>query len=175
LEAIKEDEHCSGAHAWASILFAKVSNGIQETIQNATKIRSHAERAADLDPHDPVPRFVIGAWCFTGASLDYWTKLFARNVLGDVPDSTFEESLQFFEKSLELWTDDSHRPAYLPAAPWRSLLTYLARTYAKLGRKSEAAEMARRALSSPPITGDEGADTDAQLKEVCGELSVPFP
>lgn len=117
-------------------------------VEYSRLVKEYAEKALQLDPTDSYAYHVLGAWNFELAQMGALTRTFVKMVYGGVPQASNEEAEKLFRKAVEL-------------APQRvSHRVELGRTYAALGRKEEARDELRRALSLPNREKD-----DAESKQ----------
>lgn len=117
-------------------------------VEYSRLVKEYAEKALQLDPADSYAYHVLGAWNYELAQMGTFTRTFVKMVYGGMPQASNEEAEKLFRKAVEL-------------APQRvSHHVELGRTYAALGRKEEARDELRRALSLPNREKD-----DAESKE----------
>lgn len=94
-------------------------------------------RAIDLDPYDPAPFVVLGAYHRELSTVPLVVKMIAKTFLGGYPPVSLEESASYLERAIRL--DPGDVTAHLE----------LARTYAEMGRRDDARAEIRKALAAP--------------------------
>ncbi|KAA0176145.1 hypothetical protein FNF27_02532 [Cafeteria roenbergensis] len=185
--AAELDGACAGALVWGAILVVKAANGFSETVKGALKIRDRALAAAEADPTHPVPRFVLGAFCLRGAGLSWFERQAVSALFGGDMSATNAEADDHLRAAVRLWDDGARAgpgaapfAAYLPAAPWRSVLVSAAsarvRAATDAGRnvaaaKAEARALLARAREGPQATADESAETNKDLDAAATEAA----
>jgi len=175
-EASSASPGCAGALVWSSILVVKAADGFSETVKGALRIRDRAAAAAAADPRHPVPRFVLGAFCLRGAGLSWVERQTVSMLFGGDMSATFPEADEHLAAAVRLWDEGAAEgaswAAYLPGAPWRSVLVSAATARVRAAEatgtgmaaaKAQARELLRRARSGPAATADESAETDKDL------------
>ncbi|KAA0147460.1 hypothetical protein FNF31_07585 [Cafeteria roenbergensis] len=185
--AAELDGACAGALVWGAILVVKAANGFSETVKGALKIRDRALAAAESDPTHPVPRFVLGAFCLRGAGLSWFERQAVSALFGGDMSATNAEADDHLRAAVRLWDEGARAgpgaapfAAYLPAAPWRSVLVSAAsarvRAATDAGRnvaaaKAEARALLARAREGPQATADESAETNKDLDAAATEAA----
>jgi len=126
-------------------------------VEYSRLVKEHAEKALELDPTDSYAYHVLGAWNYELAQMGPFTRTFVKVVYGGMPEASNEEAERLFRKAVEL-------------APQRvSHRVELGRTYAALGRKEEARDELRRALSLPNREKDD-AESKQRASKTLGQL-----
>jgi len=141
------------AHKWYALALSEVGNfaGTKIKIANGHKFRAQTLLALALDPSDADLHHMLGRFCFEVASISWTVKKVAAATVGALPETSYEEALGHFNKAQELQGD------------WILNLVYKAKALHKVGRKTEAKELAQKALSLPSKNReDEGAVAKAQ-------------
>jgi tetratricopeptide (TPR) repeat protein len=121
--------------------------GSKERAAASPLIKAAADKAIKLDPKNDVAWHVLGRWHQALADLAGFKRTMAELLYGSLPTSTNEEAIACFEKALAL-------------SPTR-LRHYieLGRTYAQMGKTSEARTALEKGISMPNLEKD-----DAEMK-----------
>ncbi|VDN16059.1 unnamed protein product [Dibothriocephalus latus] len=132
--AVESNDKNADAHmVWLGIFYDQEGqlSGINKRIENAFKVREEFEKAIELDPKDAGPYHCMGVWCHEVASLGKIERAFATAFFRKPPESSYEDAIKNFEKSIELW-------------PMRYCDSYarLAECYAKLKDKENTKKYA---------------------------------
>jgi tetratricopeptide (TPR) repeat protein len=131
--------------------------GARTKVEYSRLVKEHAEKALELDPTDSYAWHVLGAWNYELAQMGAFTRTFVKVVYGGIPEASNEEAERLFRKAVEL-------------APQRvSHRVELGRTYAALGRKEQARDELRRALSLPNREKDD-AESKQRASKTLGAL-----
>jgi tetratricopeptide (TPR) repeat protein len=76
--------------------------GNREKIEASRIIKVAAEKAVKLDPSSDLGWHVLGRWHLALADVSAFQRAMAQIAYGKLPDSTYEEAAQCFEKAIEL-------------------------------------------------------------------------
>ncbi len=112
-------------------------------IEYSRFVKEYAEKALMLDPSDSYAWHVLGVWNFELAHMGAISRAFVKLVYGSLPAASNEEAERLFRKAVQLAPDHVSHHAEL------------GRTLAALGKKEEAREELRRALSLPSREKDD--------------------
>ena len=158
--ALEFGETISGCHKWYGVLLSRTGDylGNKVRISNAPTIKSHFEKAAELNPSDVLCQYLIGMWCFQCASLGWAERKIASALFGTPPSSTFEEALEHYLKAEEM-----------KSGFYSDNQLQLGLTYLKLGKKDEAKEWFTKLLSYDAKTDEDRAkiaEAQKQLKSL---------
>ena len=109
--------------------------GNREGIEASHKIKAEAETAAKLNPKNDFAWHLLGRWHQELAQIGGMTRALALIVYGGLPSASYDEAVKYFQKAIVL-------------NPNR-LIHYveLGRTYALMGRKTEAKQFIERGLA----------------------------
>jgi tetratricopeptide (TPR) repeat protein len=151
----------NNAHAQLSL--AAWYGRIAPLVDNKTKIaysklvKEHADKALALDPSNSLTYHVLGAWNYEIANLNPVLKTLARWIYGELPAASNEEAVRYLTKSIELNPNcaGSH--------------FQLGRTYAAMGKKSEAKAELQKSLALPNREKDDPwvkQQTQAELQKL---------
>jgi tetratricopeptide (TPR) repeat protein len=112
-------------------------------LDNKTKIaysklvKEHADKSRALDPNDDLTYHVLGAWNYELAILNPFMRGLAKLIYGDIPHASLEDAAEDFRHAIKL------NPQRLANH------VELGRTYAAMGKKTEAREELQRGLAMP--------------------------
>ncbi|XP_050537606.1 regulator of microtubule dynamics protein 1-like [Daktulosphaira vitifoliae] len=87
---------------WAAVLIDEYCSiiGIKERIKSLEIVKSHMERALELNPKDPTIRYMIGYWCYSVADMPWYQRQIASSIFGaTLPTATYEEALEHFKSA----------------------------------------------------------------------------
>ncbi len=76
--------------------------GGKQKVTYALKVKDNAEKAIRLKPGNFLPYIILGIYYREAAGLSWYQKLFAKAFLGGVPEGTYKQSIQMFEKALSI-------------------------------------------------------------------------
>lgn len=135
--AVAPDE--SDPHLSVAICLGKLSPylGNREKIEASRRIKASAERAVALDPKSDYAWHVLGRWHQELASIGGATRMLAGIIYGGLPAASKDTAVDCFKRAIAL------NPKRLVH------VVELGRTYAMMGRKSEAARYLRKGLAMP--------------------------
>ena len=111
--------------------------GGREKIKYAFKVKYNAEKAMKMNPLDVYPYVILGIYYREAAGLNWFERLFAKSFLGGVPEGTYEDSKQMFNKSLSL--DNGIISAYYN----------LSKTYDKLDDRKDEVDCLKKVIQLP--------------------------
>uniref|UniRef100_A0A915ERW6 Regulator of microtubule dynamics protein 1 n=1 Tax=Ditylenchus dipsaci TaxID=166011 RepID=A0A915ERW6_9BILA len=100
-ESNARDGKCFAAHKWYAIVLNYVSEqeGTKSQIKNSVDVKTHFERAVQLNPLDPTSWHLLGVWHFSFADLSGMSRMAASAFFASPPSSTFEEALHHFQRA----------------------------------------------------------------------------
>lgn len=125
------DVYCYLALSYGNVAMFK---GSKEKIKLANVVRENATKSIQMKPDQFISYVVLGIYHREIANLGFFERLFANAFFGDVPDGSFEESIEMFNKALTI-IPESIVPAY-----------QLSKTYAYMGEDEKEEEMLRKVL-----------------------------
>ncbi len=76
--------------------------GGKEKIKLAHKIEENAKKSLQINPDQYLSYVILGIYYRQIADLSWFERMFANTFFGDVPDGTFEQSVEMFKKALEV-------------------------------------------------------------------------
>ena len=111
--------------------------GTKEKIQYADKVKLNALKSIKLNPNNYFPYIILGIYYREAAKLNWYEKVFAKTFFGGVPEGTFQQSIQMFNKALSL---DSN----LIIADYQ-----LSKTYRSMGDEKKEIALLKKVLNMP--------------------------
>lgn len=130
----------SNAHAHLARAVAEgrlaLGAGTQERVQRSRAVKTHADRAIEIDPNLPGAFHVRGRWNREVADLNFLERTVVRTVYGGLPDASFEQAVRDFERAIELEDVRFHH-------------LELAKTYLKMDRSAEARTQLQTVIDLP--------------------------
>jgi len=111
--------------------------GNREKIKASRRIKASAERAVALDPKSDYAWHILGRWHQELAGIGGATRMLAGIIYGGLPTASKDTAVDCFKRAIAL---NSKRLVHV---------VELGRTYAMMGRKSEAARYLRQGLAMP--------------------------
>ncbi|XP_074099852.1 regulator of microtubule dynamics protein 1 isoform X2 [Cotesia typhae] len=145
-EAAAVDDKHWAVHKWTAILIDSKTNyeGMKEKIKTLNVVKEHMLAASELNPNDATTLYMLGNWCYSVADLAWYQKKIASAIFGKVPDSSFEEALQYLEAA------EKADPLF-----YSHNLLLLGKTYLKLDRKDEAVKFLKMTAEFPAKNDDD--------------------
>jgi tetratricopeptide (TPR) repeat protein len=132
--------------------------GNWDKIQTSRIIKDAADKVIKLDPHSDLGWHVLGRWHHELADVSAAKRALAQVIYGEVlPQSTYEEAAQCFQKAIEL--NPNRLMHYIE----------LGRVYAQMGRTEEARRLISKGLAMPNTEKDD-PETKRQGEEVLAKL-----
>jgi tetratricopeptide (TPR) repeat protein len=77
--------------------------GGKEKVKLAKKIEENAKKSIEMDPGKYLPYIILGIYYRQVSNLSWIEKLFANTFFGDVPEGSYEQSLEMFNKVHQLY------------------------------------------------------------------------
>jgi len=109
--------------------------GNKEKIKLANAVKKNATKSLEMNPGQFVPYVVLGIYHREAANLNFFERLFANTFLGDAPEGSFEESIEMFNKALNI-------------LPNTIVPTYqLAKTYRYMGEEEKEKELLQKVIN----------------------------
>ncbi len=109
--------------------------GGKDKIKLAHKIEENAKKSLSLDPDQYLSYVILGIYYRQIADLSWFERMFANTFYGDVPEGSFEQSIQMFKKALDI------KPNTIVASFQLSL------TYKAMGDKEKEKAILRKLLN----------------------------
>ncbi|CAI5738487.1 unnamed protein product [Peronospora destructor] len=147
-------EDVAAVHNWYGIILSSIGDyeGSKVSIANSSVIKSHWEKAVELNPHNPTTYYLLGRWCIAIADLSWLERKAAAVLFGTPPESSYDEALNFLHKSEELAPDS-----------WKKRSLLIAQVYQKKKDYMKAKEWVQKAWAIPISSEeDEIAHEEAQ-------------
>src|SRR5690554_360892 len=108
--------------------------GSKEKIKLAHQVKDNAVKALQMNPDNYIAYVILGIYNREVGNLSFLERLFANAFFGDVPEGSFEEAIEMFNKALKI-------------LPNTIVPTYgLARTYRYMGEYEKEKEMLQKVL-----------------------------
>jgi len=138
-DAVGHAPRSARAHATLAAALGRLAQfrGGRGKVELAREVHEHALRATGLDPNDFAGYVVLGVWNREVATLNFFLRTFAANLLGGLPDASLERSAALLERSVRL------APDYVTPN------LELARTYVEMDRERDARDALTRAIDAP--------------------------
>ena len=131
--------------------------GNREKFEATRIIKKAADKAIKLDPSSDLGWHVLGRWHLALAECSAFQRTMAQMLYGKLPDSTYEEAAQCFQKAIEL--NPNRLMHYIE----------LGRVYAHMGRTDDARSLITRGLAMRETEKDD-PETKRQGKELLATL-----
>ena len=112
-----------------------IFKGGKGKIRYADKVRQNALKSIKINPNNYFPYIILGMYYREAAGLTWYQKIFAKTFLGGVPEGTYQESIEMFDKALSL---DSN----LIVADYQ-----LSKTYGNMGEKNKELKLLKKVLT----------------------------
>lgn len=126
------DVYCYLALSYGNVAMFRRS---KEKIKLAKVVKENATKSLQMNPDQFIPYVILGIYHREIADLSFFERLFANAFFGDVPDGSFEESVEMFSKALTI-LPRSIVPAY-----------QLSKTYGYMGEDEKEKELLKKILS----------------------------
>ncbi|KAI1717054.1 regulator of microtubule dynamics protein 1 [Ditylenchus destructor] len=142
-------------HKWYAIILNYWSEfqGSKAQIESAQEVKTHFERALQLNSLDATTWHLLGIWHFEVADLSYVKRLAAKAFYGTPPSSTYKEALRHFRKAEKI------QPNFYSANQY-----YMGLCLERIKNNNidkQALECYKRAFLAPVLSKD---DIDTQKK-----------
>jgi tetratricopeptide (TPR) repeat protein len=129
----------------------------REKFDSVGVIKHAAEKVIKLDPSNDLAWHIRGLWHENLAEVNAVQRSMAQVVFGKLPDSTYDEAAQCFQKAITL--DPNRLMHYIE----------LGRLYAKMGRNDEARHLINTGLGMQNTEKDD-PETKRQGRELLAQL-----
>jgi tetratricopeptide (TPR) repeat protein len=131
--------------------------GNWDKIQASHIIKGAADKVIKLDPSSDLGWHVLGRWHMALAEVSAFQRSMAQFLYGKLPESTYEEAAQCFEKAIEL--NPNRLMHYIE----------LGRVYAHMGRTEEARSLITKGLAMRETEKDD-PECKRQGKQLLADL-----
>lgn len=97
-------EDSADCHKWFALLSTEVGslNGPKARIDSIPLFQQHGLRALEIDPLDPDLHHMMGRFCYELSNIGWATKRLVNLTLGQMPDVTLDEALNYFLRAQQL-------------------------------------------------------------------------
>lgn len=158
--AVKLAPKDAEAHLSVAISHAKMVPilGIKERMETSRLVKASVDKAIALDPKKDQAWHILGCWHQRLADIGMMKRAIAMVVYGGLPAATNEESVKCLQKAIALNPD--------------ALMHYieLGRTYAQMGKTTEARQFIEKGLAMPNKAKD-----DPEVKQFGRETLKNLP
>lgn len=150
-EALAANEENFAVHKWMAILIDYVYGyeGTKARISQSFVVKSHMERACELNPTDGTTWYLLGFWYYSVAGIKWYQRKIASVLFATPPAGTYEDALNQF-----LYAEKISPNFY------SKNLLMIGKSYLMLGRKEEAKEYLLRARDYPQNSRDDKESKD---------------
>jgi tetratricopeptide (TPR) repeat protein len=131
--------------------------GTKEQFNDSSIIRSSASKAIALDPQNDIAWQIMGRWYLNLAEVGSVKRALAKLAYGALPPATFQDAERCFQKAIEL--NPNRLMHYIE----------LGRTYAGMGRTTEAKHLINKGLCMSNTEKDD-PETKARGRELLAKL-----
>lgn len=158
-DALSVDSTSAWAHLAVAMAEGRVAlnAGTQERVQRSRAVKHHAERALELDSSLAGAYHIRGRWHREVASLGFFQRTLLKTVYGGLPDASFEQAVQDFNRAIELEDRPFHH-------------LELGKTYLKMDRP-EAARREFQMVLDLPRSDPFGPEYKAEARQLIEELN----
>lgn len=147
------------AHALLSYCYSRSAKleGPSGKMRYARFVKSEAEKAIALDPHQDIALHVLGAWHYTVARLNPVLKQIAQTLYGSLPQASLQASAEYLRRAVSAKPNSlMHQAA-------------LAMTYAAMGQKEKAQHSLAAAEALPAKTSSDRLLLSEAKRAVAGK------
>ncbi|DAZ94566.1 TPA: hypothetical protein N0F65_004182 [Lagenidium giganteum] len=146
-------------HVWFGIILSSIGDyeGSKVSIANSFKIKSHWEKAIELNPNKAVTYHLLGRWCVAIADLSWLERKAAAVLFGTPPESSYQEAIDFLLKYENL-----------SPGKWKKNVFLISQVYYKMKDWENSKQWTQKALDMPIETEEDQTvhdDATAQLKK----------
>ncbi|XP_058067362.1 regulator of microtubule dynamics protein 1-like [Anopheles bellator] len=101
VRALETSPDASAAHKYYAIFLAEKSGieGLRQRVLQLSTILGHLKRATELNPAEPFGWFLLGRFYYKLAELPWFQRKLIHTFTTDIPDATFADALQCFERA----------------------------------------------------------------------------
>ncbi len=111
--------------------------GGKTKIKLAHKIEDNAKKSLQINPNLYISYVILGIYYRQIADLSWFERIFANTFFGDVPEGTFDQSVEMFKKALDI------KPRTIVAS------FQLALTYKAMGKTDEEKKLLEELITYP--------------------------
>ncbi|KAK4300678.1 hypothetical protein Pmani_027132 [Petrolisthes manimaculis] len=120
--------------------------GQTERIKSGFQFKSHLDKALEHMPEDASLHYLLGRFCFEVSQLHWSMRHVGRALYGEIPTSTIEEALGYFQAAENLTPNG-----------WKENRIFLAKCHLQLKNKEMCIQYLELAKEVPIITPDDEA------------------
>ena len=145
LEIAKKGEELSNgnskSHLWYAILLGDTCkyDDTRVKLTKGLEFEKQVKLSLEIDPYNSTALHLIGRYSFEVAGIKWWEAKIAATIFGCVPQSSYEEALQYFLRADELNSE------------WVENTLFIAKCLIVLGRGEEARSWLDRVESKQGI------------------------
>jgi hypothetical protein len=158
--AVAADGKSASAYLSLAICYGRLAffQDSKTQLEYSRQVRANAETALRLDPKLDYADYVLGAWNFEIANLNFILRGLANLVYGGLPDASNEKAVEYLKQAIAL-------------APQRtSHHIELGRTYAAMGKNDLARDELEQGLAMPVQVKD-----DEEMQRIARETLAGLP
>ncbi|PQJ36055.1 hypothetical protein BSZ35_16895 [Salinibacter sp. 10B] len=136
--ALTVDSTSAHAHLAKAVAEGRIAldAGTRERVQRSRAVKTHADRAIELDDTLPGAYHTRARWNREASDLNFFERAIVKTVYGGLPESSFEQAVRDFKRAIELENVRFHH-------------LELAKTYLKMDRTAEARSELQTVLELP--------------------------
>ncbi|XP_063692356.1 regulator of microtubule dynamics protein 1-like [Bolinopsis microptera] len=102
----------SKSHLWYAILLGDTCkyDDTRVKLTKGLEFEKQVKLSLDIDPYNSTALHLIGRYCFEVSGIKWWEAKIAATLFGCVPQSTYDEALQYFLRADEInseWMENS--------------------------------------------------------------------
>ncbi len=129
----------AAAYAYLAMSYGNdaLYEGGKEKIKLAYKIEENAKKSLQINPDQYLAYVILGIYYRQIADFSWFERMFANTFFGDVPDGTFEQSVEMFKKALDV------KPRTIVAS------FQLALTYSFMGETEKEKKLLKELITYP--------------------------
>ena len=137
----------SDGYKWLAIALGAQSKYIdtKTQVKHSREIKGNIEKAIILAPDDDISYLILSRWHYKMSGLNYFARIFANMIYGELPKASLEESEKLLLQAIELHDRVSHR-------------YNLYKVYARMGRADDAKAQLEKTLTLPATFPEEAEE-----------------
>ena len=153
-KALEINPDIAEPHQYYAILIGKIGEleGTKQKIINSYEVKEHSLKAIELDPENDSNYHVMGRWHYALSELSWIEKKVASMIYSKLPEASFEEAVDFFEKAHKINPTDLRH------------ILYLGNSLNKIGKKDDAKAIWNKGMAIEAVT-DSDKNLKAQIKK----------
>ncbi|KRT85026.1 Anaphase-promoting complex subunit 3 protein [Oryctes borbonicus] len=87
-------------------------DGLDAKIKSFELMKSHLEKALELQPDDMATLYILGKWCYEMSKLTWIQRLIAEALYAKPPRATYQEAYDYLVRAAELQNNDYYIPIF---------------------------------------------------------------